>query len=43
MSMSNERYHLQDFRRRGKPRGHEEVFNRAHLSLYNVIECSFGV
>jgi len=38
-----ERYHLQDFRRGGQPSGREEVFNRAHSSLRNVIECSFGV
>jgi hypothetical protein len=38
-----ERYHLQEFRRRGQLSGHEEVFNRAHSSLRNVIECSFGI
>nr|XP_034902955.1 protein ALP1-like [Populus alba] len=38
-----ERYHLQDFRRRGQPRNRQEVFNRAHSSLRNVIERSFGV
>jgi hypothetical protein len=37
------RYHLQDFRHRGQPNGREEVFNCAHSSLRNVIECSFGV
>jgi hypothetical protein len=38
-----EMYHLQEFRRRGQPSGREEVFNRAHSSLCNVIERSFGV
>ena len=38
-----ERYHLQDFRRRGEPSGLEEVFNRAHSSLCNVIERTFGI
>jgi len=39
----SERYHLQEFRRRGQPSGCEEVFNRAHSSLRNVIERSFRV
>jgi len=38
-----ERYHLQEFRHRGQPSGCEEVFNRAHSSLRNMIERSFGV
>ena len=38
-----ERYHLQDFRHRGQPRNQQEVFNRTHSSLRNVIERSFGV
>ena len=38
-----ERYHLEDFRRRGEPSGRREVFNRAHSSLRNVIERTFGV
>nr|XP_034893497.1 protein ALP1-like [Populus alba] len=38
-----ERYHFQEFRRRGQPSGRKEVFNRAHSSLHNVIERSFGV
>nr|XP_034896703.1 protein ALP1-like [Populus alba] len=38
-----ERYHFQEFRRRGQPSGRKEVFNRAHSSLRNVIERSFGV
>jgi len=38
-----ERYHLQDFRRRGQPRNRQEVFNGAHSSLRNVIKCSFEV
>jgi hypothetical protein len=35
-----ERYHLQEFRRSGQPRGQEEVFNHAHSSLRTVIEYS---
>jgi hypothetical protein len=38
-----ERYHFQEFRRRGQPSGRKEVFNRAHSSLRNVIERSFRV
>ena len=38
-----EQYHLQDFQRRGQPSGCEEVFNRTHLSLRNVIERTFGI
>ena len=38
-----ERYHLEDFRRRGQPRNRQEVFDRAHSSLRNVLERSFGV
>ena len=38
-----ERYHLQDFRRRGEPSGQCKVFNRAHSSLRNVIERTFRV
>ncbi|KAG5240959.1 protein ALP [Salix suchowensis] len=38
-----ERYHLEDFRRRGEPSGRHEVFNRAHSSLHNVIERTFRV
>ncbi|KAG5223875.1 protein ALP [Salix suchowensis] len=38
-----ERYHLQDFRRRGELSGRHEVFNCAHSSLRNVIERTFGV
>ncbi|XP_011015239.1 PREDICTED: uncharacterized protein LOC105118883, partial [Populus euphratica] len=38
-----ERYHFQEFRRRRQPSGQKEVFNRAHSSLRNVIERSFGV
>nr|XP_034887553.1 uncharacterized protein LOC118028128 [Populus alba] len=38
-----ERYHFQEFRRRGEPSGRKEVFNHAHSSLRNVIERSFGV
>jgi len=33
----DEMYHLQEFRCRGQPSGQEEVFNRAHLSLRNMI------
>ena len=36
----DERYHLQEFRRRGQPCGREEVFNHAHSSLRNVIKYS---
>jgi len=38
-----ERYHFQEFRRRGQPSGRKEVFNCAHSLLHNVIERSFGV
>ena len=38
-----ERYHLEDFRRRGEPSGRRKVFNRAHSSLRNVIERTFRV
>ncbi|KAG5248876.1 protein ALP [Salix suchowensis] len=38
-----ERYHLEEFRHRGEPSGRREVFNRAHSSLRNVIERTFGV
>ena len=38
-----ERYHFQEFRRRGQQNGRKEVFNRLHSSLRNVIERSFGV
>ena len=38
-----ERYHFQEFRRRGQPTSREERFNRAHSSLRNVIERAFGV
>ncbi|CAN0830870.1 hypothetical protein LINGRAPRIM_LOCUS3397 [Linum grandiflorum] len=35
--------HFQEFRRRGGPRGREELFNYRHSSLRNVIERCFGV
>ena len=38
-----ERYHFQEFRRRGQPTNREERFNREHSSLRNVIERAFGV
>ena len=38
-----ERYHFQEFRCHGQPRNQQEVFNRVHSSLRNVIEYSFGV
>jgi hypothetical protein len=40
----SDRYHLQEFRRRGQPSYREEVFNSAHLSPRNVIELflSYG-
>jgi hypothetical protein len=37
------RYHLQEFRSRGQPQTCEEIFNRVHSSLRNVIEHTFGV
>lgn len=37
------RYHLPEFRKRGRPRGKKEKFNYAHSSLRNVIERCFGV
>jgi len=39
----DERYHFQEFRRRGQPSGWKKVFNRAHSSLRNVIKRSFRV
>ena len=39
----DERYHFQEFRRRGEPSGRKEVFNRAHSLLCNVIKRSFGI
>jgi len=38
-----QRYHLQEFRRRGQPQTREEIFNRVHSSLRYVIERTFGV
>jgi hypothetical protein len=38
-----ERYHLQDFRSGGDPRGFKELFNYRHSSLRMVIERCFGV
>jgi hypothetical protein len=38
-----QRYHLQEFRRRGQPQTREEIFNRMHSSLRCVIERTFGV
>ncbi|CAN1845418.1 hypothetical protein LINPERHAP1_LOCUS37839 [Linum perenne] len=35
--------HFQEIRRRGGPRGREELFNYRHSSLRNVIERCFGV
>jgi len=43
VSYIGEMYHLKDFRHRRQPNGLEKVFNHAHLSLRNVIECSFEV
>jgi hypothetical protein len=37
------KYHLPEFRQGPMPRGKKELFNYAHSSLQNVIECSFGV
>jgi hypothetical protein len=37
------KYHLLEFRQGPMPRGKNELFNYAHSSLRNVIECSFGV
>jgi hypothetical protein len=36
-------YHLEEFRATGTPRGHKELFNHRHSSLWNVIERCFGV
>jgi hypothetical protein len=38
-----QRYHLQEFRRRGQPQTREEIFNRMHSSLRCMIERTFGV
>ena len=38
-----QRYHLRDFRDRGRPQGRHELFNYRHSSLRNVIERCFGV
>jgi hypothetical protein len=38
-----ERYHFQDFWRRGQPPSQEKRFNHAHSLLLNVIERAFGV
>ncbi|CAN1824766.1 hypothetical protein LINPERHAP1_LOCUS30891, partial [Linum perenne] len=35
--------HFQEIRRRGGPKGREELFNYKHSSLHNVIERCFGV
>ena len=37
------RYYLQEFRSRGQPQTCEEIFNRVHSSLRNVIEHKIGV
>ena len=38
-----QRYHFQEFHRRGQPQTREEIFNRAHSSVRCVIERTFGV
>lgn len=39
-----ERYHLRDYRGRGRhPRGPQEFFNYRHSSLRNVVERCYGV
>jgi len=38
-----QRYHLQEFRRRGQLQTREEIFIRVHFSLRCVIERTFGV
>jgi hypothetical protein len=38
-----QRYYFQEFQRCGQPRNRQEVFNRAHSSLRNVIKCFFEV
>jgi hypothetical protein len=38
-----DRNYLQEFRRRRQPSGREEVFNHAHSSLRNIMECFFGI
>jgi hypothetical protein len=37
-----ERYHLEEFRATGTPRGYKLLFNHRHSSLRNVIERCFG-
>lgn len=39
----NARYWLNDFHRGGCPNTKEEVFNKAHSKLKNVIKCVFRV
>jgi hypothetical protein len=38
-----DRNYLQEFRRRRQPSDREEVFNHAHSSLRNIMECFFGI
>jgi len=38
-----QRYHLQEFKRRGQPQNREEIFNLVHSSLRCVIEHIFEV
>jgi len=38
-----QRYHLQEFKRRGQPQNREEIFNLVHSSLRCVIERIFEV
>ncbi|KAG6501296.1 hypothetical protein ZIOFF_041175 [Zingiber officinale] len=38
-----QRYHLRDYRRQGRPRGTEELFNYRHSTCRNIIERCIGV
>ncbi|KAG6527885.1 hypothetical protein ZIOFF_010019 [Zingiber officinale] len=38
-----QRYHLRDYRRQGRPRGKEELFNYRHSTCRNIIERCIGV
>lgn len=37
------RYHLQDYRKKGRPCGAKEIFNHAYSSLRNIIDICFNV
>ncbi|XP_042401309.1 uncharacterized protein LOC121991365 [Zingiber officinale] len=42
-SYRGQRYHLRDYRRQGRPRGKEELFNYRHSTCRNIIERCIGV